>query len=62
MGNRYPLPLLALHIPTNALANSKVDDLSLRFRNTAFAFILGHELGHIYHHHLLDDKMLLLQI
>jgi hypothetical protein len=56
-GNRYPLPLPALHIPTSALANSKVDDLSLRFRNTAFAFILGHELGHIYHHHPLPGKI-----
>ena len=50
-GKRYPLPLPALHIPTNALTNAKVDALSLRFRNTAFAFILGHELGHIYHQH-----------
>jgi hypothetical protein len=57
-GKRYPLPLQALHIPTSALANPKVDDLSLRFRNTAFAFILGHELGHIYHHHPLGGMTL----
>ena len=55
---RYPLPLPALHIPTNALTNPKVDDLSLRFRNTAFAFILGHELGHIYHRHALGGMTL----
>jgi hypothetical protein len=62
-GNRYPLPLLALHIPPSALANSKVDALSLRLRNMAFAFILGHELGHIYYHHPLpSDDMLPQQI
>jgi hypothetical protein len=58
VGKRYPLPLPALHIPTNALTNPKVDELSLRFRNTAFAFILGHELGHIYHRHALGGMTL----
>jgi hypothetical protein len=57
-GKRYPLPLPTLHIPANALTNPKVDDLSLRFRNTAFAFILGHELGHIYHQHPLGGMTL----
>jgi hypothetical protein len=57
-GKRYPLPLPALHIPAKALSNPKVDDLSLRFRNTAFAFILGHELGHIYHQHALGGMTL----
>jgi hypothetical protein len=57
-GKRYPLPLPALHIPASALTNPKVDDLSLRFRNTAFAFILGHELGHIYHQHPLGGMTL----
>jgi hypothetical protein len=50
-GQRYPPPLKALRIPDNALANQKVDELSLRFRNSAFAFILAHELGHIYYRH-----------
>ncbi|MDY6881559.1 MAG: phage exclusion protein Lit family protein [Thermodesulfobacteriota bacterium] len=50
-GGRYPAPLKALQIPNNALADKKVDGLSLRFRNSAFAFILLHELGHIYFGH-----------
>ena len=48
---RYPSPLEALQIPKNALENKQVDELSLRFRNTAYAFILLHELGHILYEH-----------
>lgn len=48
-GGRYPPPLKALGIPDNALTDRAVDDLSLRFRNTAYAFIMLHELGHIFH-------------
>ncbi len=48
---RYPPPLKALKIPPNALAERAVDDLSLRFRNTAYAFILLHEIGHILYEH-----------
>jgi hypothetical protein len=50
-GDRYPSPLNALHIPNDALGDSRVDELSLRFRNSAFAFILLHELGHIRYRH-----------
>ena len=50
-GGRYPNPLQALQIPKNALKNRQVDDLSLRFRNTAYAFILLHELGHVLYQH-----------
>jgi len=50
-GGHYPPPLKALGIPDNALSDSKVNDLSLRFRNTGWAFILGHELGHIRFQH-----------
>jgi hypothetical protein len=50
-GGRYPPPLQALGIPANALDDAKVNDLSLRFRNTGYAFILGHELGHIRFQH-----------
>lgn len=50
-GGRYPPPLKALQIPNDALTDRKVDDLSLRFRNSAFAFILAHELGHIRYGH-----------
>jgi hypothetical protein len=56
-GGRYPPPLDALGIPANAVQDSRVDDLSLRFRNTAYAFILGHELGHIRHQHAGYDGM-----
>jgi hypothetical protein len=49
--HRYPPPLEALQIPKNALEDKKVDDLSLRLRNEGWAFILGHELGHILKRH-----------
>jgi hypothetical protein len=44
---RLPPPHAALGIPANATAQSAVDGLSLRLRNSSYAFILGHELGHI---------------
>jgi hypothetical protein len=45
---RVPAPLTALGVPPEVLTQDKrVDDLSLRFRNTAWAFILAHELGHL---------------
>jgi hypothetical protein len=50
-GGRYPPPLKALQIPDDALSDRQVDGLSLRFRNSAFAFILAHELGHIRFRH-----------
>jgi len=50
-GGRYMPPLEALGIPVNAVSDPKVNDLSLRFRNTGYAFILGHELGHIRYQH-----------
>jgi peptidase M48-like protein len=50
-GGRYPPPLKALGIPADALTDPKVNDLSLRLRNTGYAFILGHELGHIRYQH-----------
>jgi len=50
-GERYPPPLVALRIPPTAWDDRQVNDLSLRFRNSAFAFILGHELAHIYYRH-----------
>jgi hypothetical protein len=50
-GGRYAPPLTALGIPADAVRNPKVNDLSLRFRNSGYAFILGHELGHIRYQH-----------
>ncbi|HEY7646476.1 MAG TPA: hypothetical protein VH858_15655 [Hyphomicrobiales bacterium] len=46
-----PAILKALHIPDDALKDPRVDDLSLRLRNEAFAFIIIHELGHIRFKH-----------
>src|SRR5439155_19576584 len=40
---RYPPPLTALGIPRDASGDRRVDELSLRFRNSAYA----HELGHV---------------
>ena len=41
-------PLVALGVPPRILeTDPNVDDLSLRFRNSAWAFMLAHELGHL---------------
>lgn len=46
-GARYPDPLTALGVPTRIWEQEPaVDELSLRLRNTAWAFVLAHELGH----------------
>lgn len=50
-GGRYPTPPEALFIPQNALSDKQVDLLGLRLRNTAYAFIILHELAHILHRH-----------
>lgn len=50
-GGRYPPPLKALGIPGDALTDPGVNDLSLRLRNTGYAFILAHELGHVRFQH-----------
>lgn len=49
--NGFPAPLAALQIPEDALDDPDVDQLALRFFNSGRAFILAHELGHIYHNH-----------
>jgi hypothetical protein len=51
LNGKFPPPLVALRIPDNAIENPEVDELALRFFNSARAFILAHELGHIYHRH-----------
>jgi hypothetical protein len=50
-GGRYPPPLVALKIPPTALQDRRVDELSLRLFNSARAFVLAHELAHIYYGH-----------
>jgi hypothetical protein len=50
-GGTLPPPLAALGVPAHATADRVVDGLSLRLRNSAYAFILGHELGHIVRGH-----------
>ena len=44
---RYPDPLSALGVPARVWEQEPaVDDLSLRLRNSAWAFVLAHEMGH----------------
>ena len=47
-GGTYPPPLKALHVPDDVQQDSQVAALSLRLFNSARAFTLAHELGHIY--------------
>jgi Peptidase U49 len=48
---RYPPPLVVLGIPADAASDPAVNNLALRLRNSAYAFILAHELGHIVLNH-----------
>jgi hypothetical protein len=50
-GGEFPPPLRALGIPDAALSDKQVSELSLRFRNSAYAYVLGHEVGHILNRH-----------
>ena len=50
-GGRIGPPLEALSIPADALDDKRVDTLSLGLRNEAIAFIMIHELGHLYYRH-----------
>lgn len=55
-GGRAPDPMTALGVPPRIWERDpQVDDLSLRFRNTAWAFILAHELGHLLLGHTKTD-------
>jgi hypothetical protein len=56
-GGKYPPLLATLAIPTNALDDKKVDELSLAFRNQTVAFLLVHELGHILYRHKGIDEI-----
>lgn len=46
-GSRYPPPLQALGIPPGAADDREAGPLGLRFRNSAYGFILAHEIGHV---------------
>lgn len=50
--HRYPEPLVALHIPDNALADARVVDGSVRLRRTAYSFLILHQFAHmeLQHH------------
>jgi len=49
-------PMKALGVPPKIWEREpKVDELSLRFRNEAWAFILAHELGHLRYGHTESD-------
>lgn len=50
-GGRYPPPLAALGIPADAARDPLSGELGLRLRNSAYAFILIHELGHVVMRH-----------
>jgi hypothetical protein len=51
-GGRYPDPLSALGVPARIWEQEPaVDDLSLRLRNSAWAFVLAHEMGHLRYGH-----------
>ena len=58
-GGRAPDPMTALGVPPRIWERDpQVDDLSLRFRNTAWAFILAHELGHLRFGHTKNEVLL----
>jgi hypothetical protein len=45
---KYPAPLPALHIPVNALEDPAVKKMFPRLKNTAYAFMVLHEFGHLH--------------
>jgi hypothetical protein len=51
LGGRYPPPLKALHIPSDAMSDERVKTLALSLRDEAYAFILLHEFGHVLSRH-----------
>jgi hypothetical protein len=53
----YPAPLTALGVPAEASDDPQVNSLALRFRNSAYAFIIAHELGHILADHPSADRV-----
>jgi hypothetical protein len=56
-GHRYPPPLEALGVSPSAADEPEAGQLGLRLRNSAYAFILAHELGHVLRGHPSYDKV-----
>lgn len=46
-----PAPLAALPVPTNALANQYVNDVSGKMLKSAIYFLMAHELAHVLYAH-----------
>ena len=44
---RYPSPLVALHIPANAMQDPAVVKMAQRVRGTTLSFMLLHQFGHL---------------
>jgi predicted Zn-dependent protease len=61
-GGKFPPILKALGIPDDALKDKRVDNLSLWWRNEAFAFIIAHELGHLRYQHLTTEGLSMAEI
>jgi hypothetical protein len=47
LGHCYPSPLTALHIPSDALKDPAVANMTQRVRSTTLSFILLHQFGHL---------------
>lgn len=60
-GGRVPPPLEALQIPPSAVDEPEAGRLSLRLRNSAWAFILAHEIGHVALGHPSYDQVTMAQ-
>ncbi len=54
--NRYPSPLVALHIPNNAMENAAVAKMTQRVRRTTLSFMLLHQFGHLSYRSTADES------
>ena len=56
-GGRLPPPLEALGVPAGAVDEPDAGQLGLRLRNSAYAFVMAHELGHVLMGHPSYDRV-----
>jgi len=56
--NRYPSPLIALHIPANAMEDPAVAKMTERVRGTTLSFILLHQFGHFSYRTSAEEAVL----